>query len=31
MRELILIGVALLTGVVTFAVIFKRTGGDCIP
>ena len=31
MKEFILIGVAILAGIATFAVLFKRTGGDCLP
>lgn len=31
MKELLLIGVAILAGIATFAVIVKRSGGDCLP
>jgi len=31
MKELLLIGVAILAGIATFAVIIKRSGGDCLP
>jgi len=31
MKELLLIGVAILAGITTFAVIIKRSGGDCLP
>ncbi len=31
MKELLAIGVAILAGIVTFAVIIKRSGGDCLP
>jgi hypothetical protein len=31
MKELLLIGVAILAGIATFTVITKRSGGDCIP
>ncbi|ADW19031.1 hypothetical protein Despr_2898 [Desulfobulbus propionicus DSM 2032] len=31
MKELLLIGVALAAGLVTLAVLVRRSGGDCIP
>jgi hypothetical protein len=31
MQELIMIGVAILAGIATFAVMVKRSGGDCLP
>jgi hypothetical protein len=31
MKELLLIGVAILAGITTFTVIVKRSGWDCIP
>ncbi len=31
MKELILIGVAILAGIATFTVIVKRSRGDCLP
>ena len=31
MKQFILIGVAVAVGIATFAVLFKRTGGDCLP
>lgn len=31
MKELLLIGVAILAGVATFIMIMKRSGGDCLP
>ena len=31
MTEYILIGVAIAAAIATFAVLFKRTGGDCLP
>ena len=31
MKELLAIGVAILAGIATFGVIFRRSGGDCLP
>lgn len=31
MKQFILIGVAVVASIATFAVLFKRTGGDCLP
>lgn len=31
MQELIFMVIALLTGVVAAALIYRKTGGDCIP
>lgn len=31
MLELLMIAMAGLAGIVTFAFIYKRTGGDCLP
>lgn len=31
MHELLMIGAAILAGIVAFAILFKRSGGDCIP
>lgn len=31
MKELVMIGVAIAAGLVTFAVIVRRSGGDCLP
>ena len=31
MIELLKIAMAGLAGIVTFAFIYKRTGGDCLP
>jgi hypothetical protein len=31
MKELFVIGAAILAGISVFAVIVKRSGGDCLP
>jgi hypothetical protein len=31
MNEYLRIGAAILAGIAVFAIIFKRTGGDCVP
>jgi hypothetical protein len=31
MREVLMIGAAILAGIATFVVIVKRSGGDCLP
>jgi len=31
MKELLLIGVAVLAGIATSTVLFKRSRGDCLP
>lgn len=31
MKELLVIGVAILAGVATLTIIIKRSGGDCLP
>jgi hypothetical protein len=31
MKELFLIGVAILVGIATFTIIRKRTGENCLP
>jgi hypothetical protein len=31
MKELLAIGAAILAGITVFAVIIKRSGGDCLP
>jgi len=31
MRELLMIGAAVVAGIVTFVVIVKRSGDDCLP
>jgi hypothetical protein len=31
MKELLLIGAAILAGIVTFIITMKRSGGDCLP
>jgi nitrogen fixation-related uncharacterized protein len=31
MRELLMIGAAILAGIVAFGLIYWRSGGDCIP
>jgi hypothetical protein len=31
MKELILIGAAILAGIAAFALMIRRSGGDCLP
>ncbi len=31
MKDILLLGVALLAGIVSFVLILRRSGGDCIP
>jgi len=31
MKELLVIGVAILAGITTLTIIIKRSGGDCLP
>ncbi|GEM_PF-1903163 len=31
MKELLMVVAAILTGVAVFAVIVRRSGGDCLP
>lgn len=31
MHELLMIGAAILAGIVAFAVLLKRSGEDCLP
>ena len=31
MKELLVIGVAVLAGIITLTIIIKRSGGDCLP
>ncbi len=31
MEELYMIGLAILAGIATFAVILRRSGGECVP
>lgn len=31
MHELLMIGAAILAGIAAFAVMFRRSGGDCLP
>jgi len=31
MKDLVLLGVALLAAIVAFVLLLRRSGGDCIP
>ncbi len=31
MNELLMIGIAIVAAIMTFAIIIRRTGGECMP
>ncbi len=31
MKELVMLGAAVIAAITTFAVILRRTGGECMP
>ncbi len=31
MKEILLLGAAVLAGIITFILLLRRSGGDCVP